>query len=111
MKLTLDVNGRLAVPHIWTEKGDMNEQALGYSITRKVDLSKSEVEKIEYNPLNRQVLPETNFKREFDFSLEEFQLLKDRYLHYSEKKEVTQHTISLFLAIREQMEKQASKKK
>jgi hypothetical protein len=102
MKLTLDVEERLAIPTLLPKEGSLSDQLMGKSILDKSMISNEERKSLRFDGIYQgKVDPETNFLKAIDLSNEEFELLYSEMLQKDKDRKINQTNVSLAIKIRE----------
>ena len=102
MKITLNIEERLAIAQFLPKEGSLSEQLIGKSILDKTLILKEERKGLRYDPLYPgKIDPETDFEKVIDLSGEEYELLYSNFLQNDRERKINNTNVGLALKIRE----------
>ena len=100
MKMKLTVSERLSAAQFLPTEGNTSEQMIGKSILDKTKVTKTEREKLRFDPLYQgEIDPDADFSREFEFSAEEFNLMYSEYRKKEDDKKLNKTNICMALKL------------
>lgn len=102
MKISLNIEQRIAIIQFLPKEGNLSEQLIGKSILDKSFISKKEMEVLKFHPLYQgKIDPDTDFQKEIELSAEEYELLYSNFLQMDKDKKINSTNVALALIIRE----------
>jgi len=102
MKFSLNIEQRLSIAQFLPKEGNLSEQLIGKSILDKSFVSKDDMKALAFHPLYQgKIDPETDFKKEIEFSAEEYELLYSNFLQMDKDKKINAANVDMALKIRE----------
>ena len=111
MKLNLNIEERLSIAQFLPKEGSLSEQIIGKSILDKTFVTKEDRKDLRFDPIYQgKIDPETEFKKEFEFSNEEFELLYSDFMQKDKEKKINATNVNLALKIRDAKSQEIVKK-